>query len=223
MLQSNKSKMLYEDNMNENESEDYLFLWFLTSLRREKQEICRLWNIKKSYLEIIKNNEKTNDIRDFAEKKFREYHSEQLRLITEHYHKICVYLPVVFYLSTRKRWNKFTVLLYEDIQRLYKKLYEYDLDKLLRPKTNDEKRILQILLEEFRNTEDILIPRLPKKYTKKHVVKCVTEEPHKIMKSKNHVLFVYEDEELNDKINYTLEEPIKVMKSKNHILFIYNE
>lgn len=215
--------MLYEDNMNENESEDYLFLWFLKSLRREKQEISRLWNIKKNYFEIIKNNEKMNKTTDFAEKKIREYHFEQLRLVTEHYYKICVYLPVVFHLSTIKRWNKFTVLLYEDIQRIYKKLSEYDLDNLLRPKTYNEKRILQILLEEFQNTEDILIPRLPKKYTRKHLVKCVTEEPHKIMKSKNHVLFVYGDEELNNKTNNTLEEPIKVMKSKNHILFVYNE
>jgi len=44
------------------------------------------------------------------------------------------------------------------------------------------------------------------------------------MKSTNHVLFVYDDEELNNKkINDDLEEPIKVMKSKNHILFMYNE
>lgn len=210
--------MLYEDNMNKNESEDYLFLWFLKSLRREKQEISNLWDIKKSYLEIIKNNQKINETIDFAKKKFREYHSEQLRLITEHYYKIRVYLPVVFHMSTRRRWNKFTVLLYEDIQRIYKKLYEYDLDNLLRPKTYNEKRILQILLEEFQNTEDILIPRLPKKYTRKHFVKCVTEEPYKIRKSKNHILFVYDDEELN-----VLEEPIKIMKTKNHTLFLYNE
>lgn len=215
--------MLNEDYLNEKEFDEDLFLWFTESMKSDQDEITRFWNIKKSYLEIIKINESMNVPTDLAEEKFRENHFDQLRKITEHYYKIRVYLPCLFRVYTKKRWNKFNLLIYEKIQDLYEKLTACDFEKLTFPKTSDEKRIVQILLEELLNTEDIIIPHLPKKYTRKHFVKCVTEEPYRIMKSENHILFAYGDEELNEKTKYTSEEPIKVMKSKNHMLFLYNE
>jgi hypothetical protein len=44
----------------------------------------------------------------------------------------------------------------------------------------------------------MLIPLLPKKYTAKNLIKSVIEEPYKIMKSPNHILFVYDDDEYAD-------------------------
>ena len=111
---------------------------------------------------------------------------------------------------------------YEKIQEHYPELYLCYSNNLLYPKTNDEKRIVQILLEELRNMEDMLIPRLPKKYTATHFIRTVTEEPYKLMKTKNHILFVY-DEDLNEKkLDYTSDDPVRLIKSKNHILFMYN-
>ena len=88
-------------------------------------------------------------------------------------------------------YKTFTVTLYEDMQKIYDEIYT---NKLLFQKSIEERRIVNILLEEMRNVEDILIPLLPKTYTSTHLVKCVTEDYMKLSKSKNHILFVYENE-----------------------------
>lgn len=114
------------------------------------------------------------------------YTYDKLRKMTEVLYIIREYLP-----NNNERYNTFTILLYEDIQKLYDEIYT---NKLLFSKDNEKKRIVNILLEEMRNVEDILIPLLPETYTSTHLVKCVTEDYMKLRKSKNHILFVYENE-----------------------------
>jgi hypothetical protein len=217
------TKKYYNTNKNKYEEES-LYFWFTEMIYCELSDINNFQNLKNICLLNIELKHLINNstIVSLGKKIYRENHFNQLRQTTELYYKIRVYLPTMSNIINKK-WNKFVVTIYEKIQELYDMINECYLDELACPKTDDEKRIVQILLEELRNVEDVLIPFLPKKYTKKHFVKCVTEEPYKIMKSTNHVLFVYDDEELNDKKNNDLEEPIKVMKSKNHILFMYNE
>ena len=114
------------------------------------------------------------------------YTYDKLRKMTEVLYIIREYLP-----NNNERYNTFTILLYEDIQKLYDEIYT---NKLLFSKDNEKKRIVNILLEEMRNVEDILIPLLPETYTSTHLVKCVTEDYMKLRKSKNHILFVYKNE-----------------------------
>ena len=116
------------------------------------------------------------------------YTYDKLRKMTEVLYIIKEYLPIVFN-NNIYCYKTFTVTLYEDIQKIYDEIYTY---KLLFSKSN-KKRIVNILLEEMRNVEDILIPLLPETYTSTHLVKCVTEEYMKLRKSKNHFLFVYEN------------------------------
>ena len=114
------------------------------------------------------------------------YTYDKLRKMTEVLYIIREYLP-----NNNDRYNTFTILLYEDMQKIYDEIYT---NKLLFQKSIEERRIVNILLEEMRNVEDILIPLLPKTYTSTHLVKCVTEDYMKLSKSKNHILFVYENE-----------------------------
>jgi hypothetical protein len=224
MLNEDYTNEDYYTNKNKYEEES-LYFWFTEMIYCELSDIDNFQKLKKCCLLNMESGKLKSKptIVSSAKEKYREIHFSQLRQTTELYYKIRVYLLTMSNII-KKKWNKFVVTIYEKIQELYENMYECYLDELTSPKTNNEKRIVQILLEELRNTENVLIPFLSKKYTKKHFVKCVTEEPYKIIKSKNHVLFVYDDEELkNKKINDDLEEPIKVMKSKNHVLFMYNE
>jgi hypothetical protein len=217
------NKDYYNTNKNKYEEES-LYFWFTEMIYCELSDIDNFQKIKNICLLNIELSHLTNKstIVTSVKEKYREIHFSQLRQTTELYYKIRVYLPTMSNIINKK-WNKFVVTIYEKIQELYEMINECNIDDLTCPKTNNEKKIVQILLEELRNTEDVLIPFLPKKYTKKHFVKCITEEPYKIMKSTNHVLFVYDDEELNDKKNNDLEQPIKVIKTQNHVLFMYNE
>ena len=114
------------------------------------------------------------------------YTYDKLRKMTEVLYIIREYLP-----NNNQRYNTFTILLYEDIQKIYDEIYT---NKLLFSKNNENIKIVNILLEEMRNVEDILIPLLPETYTSVHLVKRVTEDYMKLRKSKNHILFVYENE-----------------------------
>jgi hypothetical protein len=114
------------------------------------------------------------------------YTYDKLRKMTEVLYIIREYLP-----NNNQRYNTFTILLYEDIQKIYDEIYA---NKLLFSKNNEKIKIVNTLLEEMRNVEDILIPLLPETYTSTHLVKCVTEDYMKLRKSKNHILFVYENE-----------------------------
>ena len=114
------------------------------------------------------------------------YTYDKLRKMTEVLYIIREYLP-----NNNDRYNTFTILLYEDMQKIYDEIYT---NKLLFSKNNEKIKIINILLEEMRNVEDILIPLLPETYTSTHLVKCVTEDYMKLRKSKNHILFVYENE-----------------------------
>jgi hypothetical protein len=209
-----------EEYINKNASDEHLFFWFTNMVSCQLNNISKLTQENNSYLQIIKfNNEFLNDPMYLAKEKYREIHYDKLRQISELYYNIRVYLPIIPN-NCKKQMDGFKIANYEKIQELYSELYLCYFNKLLYPKTNDEKRIVQILLEELRHMEDMLIPRLPKKYKANHFIRTLTEEPYRIMKSKNHILFVYEDE-----LYKTLkeEEPIKIMKSTNHILFMYNE
>ena len=114
------------------------------------------------------------------------YTYDKLRKMTEVLYIIREYLP-----NNNVRYNTFTILLYEDMQKIYDEIYT---NKLLFSKNNEKIKIINILLEEMRNVEDILIPLLPETYTSTHLVKCVTEDYMKLRRSKNHILFVYENE-----------------------------
>ena len=114
------------------------------------------------------------------------YTYDKLRKMTEVLYIIREYLP-----NNNDRYNTFTILLYEDMQKIYDEIYT---NKLLFSKNNEKIKIINILLEEMRNVEDILIPLLPETYTSTHLVKCVTEDYMKLRRSKNHILFVYENE-----------------------------
>ena len=114
------------------------------------------------------------------------YTYDKLRKMTEVLYIIREYLP-----NNNDRYNTFTILLYKDMQKIYDEIYT---NKLLFSKNNENIKIVNILLEEMRNVEDILIPLLPEIYTSTHFVKCVTEDYMKLRKSKNHILFVYENE-----------------------------
>ena len=118
------------------------------------------------------------------------YTYDKLRKMAEVLYIIREYLPIVFK-NNIYCYKTFTVTLYEDIQKIYDEIYT---NKLLFSKDNEKTRIVNILLEEMRNVEDILIPLLPETYTSTHLVKCVTEDYMKLRKSKNHILFVYENE-----------------------------
>lgn len=188
--------------MSNNKQASYgnLLFWFIESIHYDLNEIEYSWNLKQSYLTIIDYNKSLSKTTDVTEKQYREIHYNQLRQITELYYKICVYLPTIVINKKnkiKKKWNDFIVTNYEKIQTIYPEIYSYYSDKLLYPKNNDEKRIVQILLEELQNTENMLIPLLPKKYTAKNLIKSVIEEPYKIMKSPNHILFVYDEDEAN--------------------------
>ena len=114
------------------------------------------------------------------------YTYDKLRKMTEVLYIIREYLP-----NNNDRYNTFIILLYEDMQKIYDEIYT---NKLLFSKNNEKIKIINILLEEMRNVEDILIPLLPETYTSTHLVKCVTEDYMKLRRSKNHILFVYENE-----------------------------
>jgi len=212
--------MSNEEYTNKNASDENLFFWFTEMVNCELNNILKLRHDKNSYLQIIKFNKFLNDPMYLAKEKYREIHYDKLRQISELYYNIRVYLPIIPN-NCKKQMDGFKIANYEKIQELYSELYLCYSNKLLYPKTNDENRIVQILLEELRHMEDMLIPRLPKKYRANHFIRTVTEEPYKIMKAKNHMLFIYEDDELYKTLKE--EEPIKIMKSKNHILFMYNE
>jgi translation elongation factor EF-G len=189
--------MLNEDYYNTNKNkyeEESLYFWFTEMIYCELSDINNFQKLKNICLLNIELKHLTNNstIVSCAKEKYREIHFSQLRQTTELYYKIRLYLPTMSNIINKK-WNKFVVTIYKKIQELYENIYECYLDELTSPKTNNEKKIVQILLEELRNTEDVLIPFLPKKYTKKHFVKCVIEEPIKVMKSKNHVLFMYNE------------------------------
>ena len=114
------------------------------------------------------------------------YTYDKLRKMTEVLYIIREYLP-----NNNDRYNTFTILLYKDMQKIYDEIYT---NKLLFSKNNEKIKIINILLEEMRNVEDILIQLLPETYTSTHLVKCVTEDYMKLRRSKNHILFVYENE-----------------------------
>ena len=114
------------------------------------------------------------------------YTYDKLRKMTEVLYIIREYLP-----NNNDRYNTFTILLYKDMQKIYDEIYT---NKLLFSKNNEKIKIINILLEEMRSVEDILIPLLPETYTSTHLVKCVTEDYMKLRRSKNHILFVYENE-----------------------------
>ena len=114
------------------------------------------------------------------------YTYDKLRKMTEVLYIIKEYLPIVFN-NNIYCYKTFTVTLYEDIQKIYDEIYTY---KLLFSKSN-KKRIVNILLEEMRNVEDILIPLLPETYTSTHLVKCVTEDYMKLSKSKASLIIHY--------------------------------
>ena len=118
------------------------------------------------------------------------YTYDKLRKMTEVLYIIREYLSIVFN-NNIYCYKTFTVTLYEDIQKIYDEIYTH---KLLFSKNNEKIKVVNTLLEEMRNVEDILIPLLPETYTSTHLVKCVTEDYMKLRKSKNHILFVYENE-----------------------------
>ena len=84
------------------------------------------------------------------------YTYDKLRKMTEVLYIIREYLP-----NNNQRYNTFTILLYEDIQKIYDEIYT---NKLLFSKNNEKIKVVNTLLEEMRNVEDILIPLLPETY-----------------------------------------------------------
>jgi hypothetical protein len=119
---------------------------------------------------------------------------EKLRKLTELWYIYKEYLPILY--INNNSYNKLTVAIYNAIQRMKNDIY----NELLVLKGNidknvyEKKRIIYILLEEMRNTEDIIIPLLPKAFTSTHFVKSVTEDTMKIKKSATHTFFVYDYE-----------------------------
>jgi hypothetical protein len=118
----------------------------------------------------------------------------KMRNLTELWFMYREYLPIVY--INNESCNKLIVVIYESIQRMYN-----DIDnELLFLKRNydksvdEKKRIINILLEEMRNVEDLIIPLLPNTYTATHFVRSVIEYPMKIKKSANHTFFVYDYE-----------------------------
>ena len=81
------------------------------------------------------------------------YTYDKLRKMTEVLYIIREYLPIVFN-NNIYCYKTFTVTLYEDMQKIYDEIYT---NKLLFQKSIEERRIVNILLEEMRNVEDILI------------------------------------------------------------------
>jgi hypothetical protein len=118
----------------------------------------------------------------------------KMRNLTELWFMYREYLPIIY--INNESCNKLIVVIYESIQRMYNDIY----DELLVLKGNidknvyEKKRIIYILLEEMRNTEDIIIPLLPKAFTSTHLVRSVTEDTMKIRKSAKHTFFVYDYE-----------------------------
>jgi hypothetical protein len=138
------------------------------------------------FVSILTNNiEDINRTRDKYEK---------LRKLTELWYIYKEYLPILY--INNNSYNKLTVAIYNSIQRMNNDIY----DELLVLKGNidknvyEKKRIIYILLEEMRNTEDIIIPLLPKAFTSTHLVRSVTEDTMKIRKSAKHTFFVYDYE-----------------------------
>lgn len=119
---------------------------------------------------------------------------DKLRKLTELWFIYREYLPNLY--VNNNSYNKLTVSIYNSIQRMNNDIY----DELLVLKGNidknvyEKKRIIYILLEEMRNTEDIIIPLLPKAFTSTHLVRSVTEDTMKIRKSAKHTFFVYDYE-----------------------------
>jgi hypothetical protein len=133
----------------------------------------------------------TNNIEDINSTRDKY---EKLRKLTELWYIYKEYLPILY--INNNSYNKLTVAIYNTIQRMKNDIY----DELLVLKGNidknvyEKKRIIYILLEEMRNTEDIIIPLLPKAFTSTHFVKSVTEDTMKIKKSATHTFFVYDYE-----------------------------
>ena len=119
---------------------------------------------------------------------------DKIRKITEFLYIFQEYLPIVF--VNNKSYHNLTISFYNALPKMYDDIYNelLFLKNNIDNNNNEKKRIVNILLEEMRNVEDILIPLLPETYTSTHLVKCVTEDPMKLRKSKNHILFVYENE-----------------------------
>jgi hypothetical protein len=133
----------------------------------------------------------TNNIEDINSTRDKY---EKLRKLTELWYIYKEYLPILY--INNNSYNKLTVAIYNTIQRMKNDIY----NELLVLKGNidknvyEKKRIIYILLEEMRNTEDIIIPLLPKAFTSTHFVKSVTEDTMKIKKSATHTFFVYDYE-----------------------------
>jgi hypothetical protein len=133
----------------------------------------------------------TNNIEDINSTRDKY---EKLRKLTELWYIYKEYLPILY--INNNSYNKLTVAIYNTIQRMKNDIY----DELLVLKGNidknvyEKKRIIYILLEEMRNTEDIIIPILPKAFTSTHFIKSVTEDTMKIKKSATHTFFVYDYE-----------------------------
>jgi hypothetical protein len=133
----------------------------------------------------------TNNIEDINSTRDKY---EKLRKLTELWYIYKEYLPILY--INNNSYNKLTVAIYNTIQRMKNDIY----DELLVLKGNidknvyEKKRIIYLLLEEMRNTEDIIIPLLPKAFTSTHFVKSVTEDTMKIKKSATHTFFVYDYE-----------------------------
>lgn len=180
-------------NTNNTSNDETLTIWFTEMVFRDLSNISRLQELKKSHLNIIEVvYDLTNESNEKLKIKYREEHHNQLRQLTELYYKINKYLPLMKKLMDKK-WNKYMIAVYEKIQEQYNTIYSYYLDELMKPRTNEEKIIVRILLEEMQDVENMLILLLPKKYNSKHLVRCVTEDYYKIRKSKNHILFVYDE------------------------------
>ena len=119
---------------------------------------------------------------------------DKMRKVTELWVLYREYLPIVY--TNNNNCKKLIVAIYESIQRMYNDIN----NELLFLKSNidesvvEKKRIINILLEEMRNVEDLIIPYLPNTYTATHLVRSVIEYPMKIKKSAKHTFFVYDYE-----------------------------
>lgn len=179
-------------NKMENTNDGKLNIWFNDMILSDLKNINRLKNVRNNYLENIEKYKLLGKSTKYLEEQYKYEYYNQLRVVTELYYKIRNYL-LDMKKFMKKEWKKFVVAIYEKMKELYNTVYGNYLNVLLRPKTIEEKRVVRILLEEMQKMENMLIPLLPKKYTAKHLIRCVTEDYYIIRKSKNHILFVYDE------------------------------
>jgi hypothetical protein len=120
--------------------------------------------------------------------KYKSIHYETIRNITEVFHKIYKYIKEYQEHCSREVGLKFIVCAYNKIQNIRNDVLDiYDTFILTKNKTEEEIRIIIILINVLRNTENILIPLLPKT----HIINIKQKEYYTITKSSYKKIFVH--------------------------------